>query len=59
MTSTAVNRPTDIKQKEQDVNQKLQLYGIINGEPFLYKLSIHMTSVIIRFILRILADTYG
>jgi len=28
MTSNAVNRPTDIKQKEQDVNQKLQLYGI-------------------------------
>ncbi|OCK80738.1 hypothetical protein K432DRAFT_404475 [Lepidopterella palustris CBS 459.81] len=28
MASTAVNRPTDIKQKEKDVNNKLQLYGI-------------------------------
>ncbi|KAI9831358.1 MAG: hypothetical protein M1819_005132 [Sarea resinae] len=28
MTSTGVNRPTNVKQKEQDVNQKLQFYGI-------------------------------
>ncbi|KAI9733437.1 MAG: hypothetical protein M1834_003521 [Cirrosporium novae-zelandiae] len=28
MASSAVNRPTDIKQKETDVNAKLQLYGI-------------------------------
>ncbi|KAF2190228.1 hypothetical protein K469DRAFT_560616 [Zopfia rhizophila CBS 207.26] len=28
MTSKAVNRPTDLKQKETDVNNKLQLYGI-------------------------------
>ncbi|KAH0536634.1 hypothetical protein FGG08_006502 [Glutinoglossum americanum] len=28
MTSNAVNRPTDVKQKEKDVNTKLQLYGI-------------------------------
>ncbi|ETS73594.1 hypothetical protein PFICI_14540 [Pestalotiopsis fici W106-1] len=26
-----VNRPTDIKQKEADVNRKLQIYGIINA----------------------------
>jgi hypothetical protein len=28
----AVNRPTDVKQKEADVNQKLQLYGIYAGK---------------------------
>ena len=27
----AVNRPTNVKQKEADVNQKLQLYGIYSG----------------------------
>ena len=27
-----VNRPTNVKQKEQDVNQKLQLYGIYSGK---------------------------
>lgn len=32
MTSTGVNRPTNVKQKEADINQKLQLYGIFNGE---------------------------
>ncbi|KAI5860480.1 hypothetical protein GGS23DRAFT_599297 [Durotheca rogersii] len=26
-----VNRPTDVKQKEADVNRKLQLYGIVNA----------------------------
>jgi hypothetical protein len=26
--SSAVNRPTDTKLKEQDVNNKLRLYGI-------------------------------
>ncbi|KAL8875962.1 MAG: hypothetical protein Q9192_008954 [Flavoplaca navasiana] len=31
MTSAAVNRPTNVKQKEADVNQKLQLYGIYSG----------------------------
>jgi hypothetical protein len=31
MASSAVNRPTDIKQKELDVNNKLQLYGIISA----------------------------
>ncbi|KAI9847024.1 MAG: hypothetical protein M1837_003380 [Sclerophora amabilis] len=31
MTSTAVNRPTDVKVKEQDVNAKLQLYGIYSA----------------------------
>lgn len=29
--TAAVNKPTDIKQKEADVNRKLQLYGIINA----------------------------
>ncbi|KAI1410625.1 hypothetical protein F5Y13DRAFT_202096 [Hypoxylon sp. FL1857] len=27
----SVNKPTDIKQKEADVNRKLQIYGIINA----------------------------
>lgn len=27
----AVNRPTDVKVKEKDINQKLQLYGIYNA----------------------------
>jgi hypothetical protein len=27
----AVNKPTDVKVKEADVNRKLQLYGIINA----------------------------
>jgi len=33
MSSAAakVNRPTDLKQKEADVNRKLQIYGIINA----------------------------
>ncbi|XTI87546.1 hypothetical protein V2W45_1342398 [Cenococcum geophilum] len=31
MVSTAVNRPTDVKQKEKDVNNKLQLYGIYSA----------------------------
>lgn len=26
-----VNRPTNVRQKEEDVNQKLQLYGIYSG----------------------------
>lgn len=26
-----VNKPTDIKQKEADVNRKLQLYGIVSA----------------------------
>lgn len=29
--SSAVNKPVDVKQKEKDVNQKLQLYGIYSG----------------------------
>lgn len=28
---TTVNRPTNVAQKEVDVNQKLQLYGIYSG----------------------------
>jgi hypothetical protein len=31
MSSTAVNRPTDPKFKEQDVNNKLQFYGIYSA----------------------------
>jgi hypothetical protein len=31
MASTSVNRPTNPKQKEQDINQKLQLYGIFTA----------------------------
>jgi hypothetical protein len=31
MTSTAVNKPTDEKKKEIDVNTKLQLYGIYSA----------------------------
>jgi hypothetical protein len=32
MSSAAnVNRPTDVNQKEADVNRKLQIYGIINA----------------------------
>ncbi|KAF2205708.1 hypothetical protein GQ43DRAFT_452967 [Delitschia confertaspora ATCC 74209] len=31
MTSKAVNRPVDIKVKERDVNNKLQLYGIYSA----------------------------
>lgn len=30
-TMTTVNRPTNVKQKEADVNQKLQLYGIYSA----------------------------
>lgn len=26
-----VNKPTDIKEKEKDVNRKLQIYGIISA----------------------------
>lgn len=31
MSSKAVNRPTDTKQKEKDINQKLQLFGILHA----------------------------
>lgn len=31
-TSKAVNRPVDNTQKERDINNKLQLYGMYNGE---------------------------
>lgn len=31
MPSKMVNRPTDPKQKEQSINEKLQLYGIYYG----------------------------
>ena len=29
--TASVNKPTDVKQKEADVNRKLQLYGIFNA----------------------------
>ena len=29
--STSVNKPTDLKAKEKDINAKLQLYGIYSG----------------------------
>lgn len=32
MSGAAVNVPTNFKVKEQDVNAKLQLYGIYSGE---------------------------
>jgi len=31
-TGSGVNRPTNSKQKEEDVNRKLQVYGIISGK---------------------------
>lgn len=31
--SSAVNKPTNTKVKEEDVNKKLQLYGIYSGTP--------------------------
>lgn len=31
--SSTVNKPTDTKIKEKDVNAKLQLYGIYEGMP--------------------------
>jgi hypothetical protein len=31
MASASVNRPTNVQQKEQDVNNKLQLFGIYSG----------------------------
>jgi hypothetical protein len=32
MSSAKVNRPTNVKVKEEDVNRKLQLYGIFSGK---------------------------
>jgi hypothetical protein len=31
MSSKAVNVPTDLKQKEKDINSKLQLFGIYHA----------------------------
>ena len=31
MAGPNVNKPTDVKQKEADVNRKLQLYGIVSA----------------------------
>lgn len=44
-SSKAVNRPVDLKQKETDVNNKLQLYGIFTGTyraPLRLQLQLHM-----------------
>ena len=30
--SSAVNRPTDVKAKQADVDRKLQFYGILTGK---------------------------
>lgn len=35
MNSKSVNRPVDTKQKERDIENKLRLYGIYKGLPFL------------------------
>ena len=40
MTSKSVNRPTNVKQKEEDINQKLQLYGIFTGKSLMDSSSI-------------------
>lgn len=40
----AVNRKTDVKQKEADVNQKLQLYGIYSGMASSFKAKISMVT---------------
>lgn len=44
----AVNRKTDVQQKEADVNQKLQLYGIYSGmaSPFKAEISIIMANLL-------------
>ena len=35
MSSAQVNRPTNVKDKQADINQKLQFYGIATGKsPF-------------------------
>ena len=38
-----VNRPTDVRQKEKDINQKLQLYGIYSGMASIPMLSCGMS----------------
>ena len=42
----SVNRPTNVKQKEADVNQKLQLYGIYSGKSILMH---HIPSILVNF----------
>jgi hypothetical protein len=32
MSSSQVNRPTNVAAREADINQKLQLYGILTGK---------------------------
>lgn len=38
MASKAVNVPVDEKRKEQDINTKLQLYGIYAGTQYRHQL---------------------
>ena len=45
MASNTVNRPTNVAQKEADINQKLQLYGIYNGTLILVALQFWSVSV--------------
>ena len=40
----SVNRPTNVKQKEADVNQKLQLYGIYSGKSNYIIIKFHQSS---------------
>ncbi len=42
----SVNRPTNVKQKEADVNQKLQLYGIYSGKSNMHH---HTPSILINY----------
>lgn len=44
LVMASVNRPTNVKQKEADVNQKLQFYGIYSGK--YYNLSLTSTSLL-------------
>ncbi len=47
-TNRSVNRPTDVKVKERDVNNKLQLFGIFTGEVILGSPRAKTTHVIDR-----------
>ena len=44
----SVNRPTNVKQKEADVNQKLQLYGIYSGMSALWAAAIRTVVAVLR-----------
>ena len=32
MSSAQVNRPTNVKEKQADIDRKLQIYGILTGK---------------------------